>query len=55
MIDSTIETVEGLIESINDYLEDAHIDKPLNYSIAEEQKKILENTLIKLKIVSLKQ
>jgi len=55
MIDSTIETVKGLIDNINDYLEDAHIDKPLNYSIAEEQKKILENTLKRLMIISLKQ
>jgi len=55
MIDSTLETIKGLIESINDYLDDVHIDKPLNYSIAEEQKKILEKTLNSLMIISLKQ
>ena len=48
MINSTINTIEGLIEEIDNYLNDLHIEEPKNYKIAEQQKKILERTLEQL-------
>lgn len=48
MINSTIETVKGLIDSINDYLEDLHVDSPEKYIQAEQQRDILEQTLVQL-------
>jgi len=49
MINSTIITVKGLIEELDNYLADMPIEPTENYLIAELQRIILVDTLNQLK------